>query len=146
MDLRKVLGSFACFLALSGSSEGNIDINAQTTQYIQTEILDKKAYSKLCIALQKVNLLYFIMHNNIGFDEASIEGVLPLLKETLQVSRQRMQKNNADSKVYYSTLALYSFLKSKNVVGGIDNLADFDIIEYGKGVEEAQVALKVLDA
>ena len=66
-----------------------------------------------------------------------------MIKKVLKVSHHRMQKGCIDDEnVYYSTLALYSFIKSRDIVGGIDILDDFNIIEYGKGVEEARERLK----
>ena len=43
----------------------------------------------------------------------------------------------SDVKVYYSSLALLSFLESKSIVGSIVIAQDFDIVEYGKGVAQA---------
>ncbi|MBD5164360.1 hypothetical protein [Helicobacter sp.] len=58
-----------------------------------------------------------------------------------------MQKGGVeDEKVYYSTLALLSFFESKEIVGSIEIPRDFDIVEYGKGVQEARDALKGINA
>lgn len=151
MDISKILGSFACFFALNGSANIDLntisDLNAQSVQYVQqTNIIDKKAYTKLCEDITKINLLYFILHNDIGFDSKDIDIFMPILAKVLNESQKRMQKNNADKNVYYSTLAFKSFLESKEIVGSIEIADNFDIVEYGKGVENARVTLKALNA
>lgn len=89
------------------------------------------------------NLLYFIVHNNENLDQQMIQDFMPVLKKTLKVAMGRMQKGGIkDTEVYYSTLALLSFFESKEIVGGIEISKDFDIVEYGKGVQEARDALK----
>ena len=70
-----------------------------------------------------------------------------MIKKVLKVSHQRMQKGCIDDEnVYYSTLALYSFVKSRDIVGGIDILDNFSVVEYGKGVDKAREKLKATRA
>ncbi|WP_297579177.1 MULTISPECIES: hypothetical protein [Helicobacter] len=147
IDVRKMLGSLACFLTLSG--EANIDLSTQSAQYIDCKRIDigQQQYIKLCENIQKSNLFYFIVYNDENLDKQTIQGFMPILKKTLKVSKKRMQKGGVeDEKVYYSTLALLSFFESKEIVGGIEISKDFDIVEYGKGVEEARDALRGINA
>ncbi|MBD5164359.1 hypothetical protein [Helicobacter sp.] len=81
VDVRKMLGSFACFLALSG--EANIDLSTQSTQYISCKCIDigQQQYIKLCENIQKANLFYFIVHNDGSLDEQTRQGFVPVLKK-----------------------------------------------------------------
>lgn len=139
MHLKKILGSFAYFLMLTGGI--NIDLNAQNYNYIHSSAqFAKQEYAKLCEDIQMGCLFFFIAYNDNALENTQIDRAT--LKKAIKVSRERMQTNKADNeRVYYSCLALHSFLESKEIVGGIDIPLDFDIIEYGKGIEQAKEAL-----
>lgn len=148
VEMRKIMSSFACFLTLSCGA--NIDLNAQSTQYIQHKAhieQEQREYTQICDNIKMANLFYFIAYNDNNVDEQTIQGFIPMIKKVLKVSHQRMQKGCIDDEnVYYSTLALYSFIKSRDIVGGIDILDNFSVVEYGKGVDKAREKLKATRA
>ncbi|HDZ5094415.1 TPA: hypothetical protein RTH14_001687 [Campylobacter jejuni] len=93
-------------------------------------------------------------------EKQKIRKIIKQLDKTIATSKKRMSdKNfakfgNADLNVYYSSLATKNILETIldedfiKITGGFDTSLfkeDFDIIEYGKGVEEVENSLKTLN-
>lgn len=144
IEMRKIMSSFARFLMLSCGT--NIDLNAQSAQYIQHKAhigQEQREYTQICDNIKIANLFYFIAYNDNNIDAQAIQSLMPTLKKVLKVSHRRMQKGGVDdANVYYSTLALCSFVESREIIGSIDILDNFNIVEYGKGVDKAKEKLK----
>ena len=148
MNAIKAIGSLSLAYILAFGSDLNIDTNkANVVQELKMESCNadieleyEKIYAEICKSIEKIYLKCFLLHNEFGITQDIIQAIAPEIEKIIKVSRDRMQDGGInDEKVYYSAIALYSFLESKEIIGGITIPKNFSIVEYGKGVEEARL-------
>ncbi|HEB7622553.1 TPA: hypothetical protein RZI86_001694 [Campylobacter coli] len=141
-----------------------IEVKSKNTQHA-LKTVKTEDYISLCSEVEKLNRWAFytslcdqnyfltLEGKNKIQEKQKIRKIIKQLNKTIATSKKRMNDKNftrfedADLKVYYSSLATKNILEIildedfMKITGGFDISffkEDFDIIEYGKGVEEAQ--------
>ncbi|TQR31793.1 hypothetical protein DMB92_05240 [Campylobacter sp. MIT 99-7217] len=161
--------SLTCFLALnlahSNLNASYLNLDKSSHKTIQEQNLKK--YLALCDDIVQLHSYYslimlkeqdfFKLKNTENIQEKQrlrkylkeLDKVISTAKKRIDLKQDQSLKK-ADLKVYYSSIALKNILESlldndfMNLMGGFETsiLKDFDIIEFGKGVEEANKALR----
>lgn len=150
MDIKKIAGSFACFLALTGQAV-SVDCNILNQEYLKVQPTKKQAthkeykqYKHICQEIKNTSLMYFILTNDYGVDKALADSLKDGLKNVITQSRKRIQAKSHilqyDEMVYYSSLALDFLFEHYETIGGIVIDEHFDIVEFAKGIEESKKA------
>ncbi|HEB7570852.1 hypothetical protein [Campylobacter coli] len=146
------------------NAKSPIEVKSKNTQHA-LKTVKMKDYIGLCNEVVELNRWAFytsicdqnyfltLEEKNKIQEKQKIRKIIKQLDKTIATSKKRMNdKNfskfgNADLNVYYSSLATKNILEIildenfMKITGGLDISffkEDFDIIEYGKGVEEAQ--------
>lgn len=153
-----VFGSLACALALLASTndwqEYEKPVQASLENMQQTTSL---AYAELCGRLFAANAsLFQIFATNQEYirdfeTRTKLQNLIERLAVVCQKARERLERNNAlspfNEKVLYSSLSLKTLIENlldkdfMEQIGNDNSLADVDIVEFGKGIDEAQQIL-----
>ncbi|EOH4415159.1 hypothetical protein ACLQ5Z_001225 [Campylobacter coli] len=164
--LKKIFTSIICATTLYSSQYYKSDfldryLNKETKSYLTQLGINESEYTSLCNNIVKINTFGFYTYmllpkyflNFKDIEKHDYFQKIAMLDKIIATSKKRMNdKNfskfgNADLNVYYSSLATKNILEIildenfMKITGGLDISffkEDFDIIEYGKGVEEAQ--------
>lgn len=170
--MKGIISGICAIALLTSTSTLNADYNAKLSIEAKTKntcltskTIKTEDYIILCNEVIKLNKWTFhtslydqnyfltLEEKNKIQEKQKIRKIIKKLDKTIATSKKRMNdKNfakfvNADSNVYYSSLATKNILEIildedfMKITGGLDTSffkEDFDIIEYGKGVEEAQ--------
>ncbi len=146
---------------LNADYNEKLSIETKNTQFA-LKTIKTEDYISLCSEVVKLNRWAFytslcdqnyfltLEGKNKIKEKQKIRKIIKQLNKTITTSKKRMNDKNftrfedADLKVYYSSLATKNILETIldedfiKVTGGFDTSLfkeDFDIIEYGKGVE-----------
>ncbi|HEB9278314.1 hypothetical protein [Campylobacter jejuni] len=146
---------------LNADYNEKLSIETKNTQFA-LKTIKTEDYISLCSEVVKLNRWAFytslcdqnyfltLEGKNKIKEKQKIRKIIKQLNKTITTSKKRMNdKNftrfeNADLKVYYSSLATKNILETIldedfiKVTGGFDTSLfkeDFDIVEYGKGIE-----------
>ncbi|EKF6159642.1 hypothetical protein OZ179_001731 [Campylobacter coli] len=155
---------------LNADYNEKLSIETKNTQFA-LKAIKTEDYISLCSEVVKLNRWAFytslcdqnyfltLEGKNKIKEKQKIRKIIKQLNKTITTSKKRMSdKNferfgNADLRVYYSSLATKNILETIldedfiKITGGFDTSffeEDFDIIEYGKGVEEAKEHIKAI--
>ncbi|EAK3686541.1 hypothetical protein BVH51_08665 [Campylobacter coli] len=146
---------------LNADYNEKLSIETKNTQFA-LKTIKTEDYISLCSEVVKLNRWAFytslcdqnyfltLEGKNKIKEKQKIRKIIKQLNKTITTSKKRMNDKNftrfedADLKVYYSSLATKNILETIldedfiKVTGGFDTSLfkeDFDIIEYGKGIE-----------
>ncbi|EAI8457716.1 hypothetical protein GR246_08840 [Campylobacter coli] len=155
---------------LNADYNEKLSIETKNTQFA-LKTIKTEDYISLCSEVVKLNRWAFytslcdqnyfltLEGKNKIKEKQKIRKIIKQLNKTITTSKKRMNDKNftrfedADLKVYYSSLATKNILETIldedfiKITGGFDTSffeEDFDIIEYGKGVEEAKEHIKAI--
>ncbi|EIQ3310921.1 hypothetical protein LU147_000958 [Campylobacter coli] len=146
---------------LNADYNEKLSIETKNTQFA-LKTIETEDYISLCSEVVKLNRWAFytslcdqnyfltLEGKNKIKEKQKIRKIIKQLNKTITTSKKRMNDKNftrfedADLKVYYSSLATKNILETIldedfiKVTGGFDTSLfkeDFDIVEYGKGIE-----------
>lgn len=147
LNIKNIAGSLACFIALTtGNANANsFDYDTLNAQYVK-HTASIQQYKNICQKLKETNLIYFILINNLGIDDKLHRSLKKPIEKVLAESKKRMRNAKTkkyDEMVYYSSLALYTIMNTKELIGGITIPDDFNIVDFGRGIDKSQSVLNV---